>query len=324
MRSHVDLPEKERNVEQYLYLSMLPAGNSPEEVFLSMKELQWSEVDGIELSGDIKRKLFTEHKSVYKTIQKILSMKKETKGRSIDQVLFDIMERKNVISTKITNIIKESSVDCITNTRDDIQLNEKCLRFSSKVIEEEAHFPGINSSELNEIDQKQFQSTFIYKLDPDIYVILAKKEEKDIYIYYQLSNVGESVDVRYIRENGSRLGEYEPDRKRYIIYEGKSHELDNLLGSKLSVFQSIYTVPEIIIRSKIEKQLFPQLNEIINSDNLLGLIIKYNPNGRLFFSPKRESNVIWLYDYQKYKENYYSTEMIKPIIIRNKKMYISN
>ena len=48
------------------------------------------------------------------------------------------MERKNNISNKIKNIIKESSVDCIQTTRDDIQLNEKCLRFSSKVADEES------------------------------------------------------------------------------------------------------------------------------------------------------------------------------------------
>ena len=303
---------------------MLPEGNTPEDVFMSMKELEWNEVEKIDNSENIKQILFTEHKSVYKTIQKILSMKKETKGRSIDQVLFDIMERKNKISTKITNIIKEASVDCIQNTRDDIQLNEKCLRFSSKVVEEEAHFPGINSSELNEIDQKQFQSTFIYKIEPDIFVLLAKKEGNDIYVYYQVSNVGEDIDVRYVRENGFRLGEYDPLHKLYLINEGKFHELNELLGTKFSVFQSIYSIPEIVMKTKIEKDIFPHLDEIINEENLKSIIIKYNPTERLFYSPKRTSNVIWLYEYQKYKENYYSIDMIKPILIRNKKVYLSN
>ena len=324
MESHNDLPESERNVEQYLYVAMLPEGNTPEDVFMSMKELEWNEVEKIDNSENIKQILFTEHKSVYKTIQKILSMKKETKGRSIDQVLFDIMERKNKISTKITNIIKEASVDCIQNTRDDIQLNEKCLRFSSKVVEEEAHFPGINSSELNEIDQKQFQSTFIYKIEPDIFVLLAKKEGNDIYVYYQVSNVGEDIDVRYVRENGFRLGEYDPLHKLYLINEGKFHELNELLGTKFSVFQSIYSIPEIVMKTKIEKDIFPHLDEIINEENLKSIIIKYNPTERLFYSPKRTSNVIWLYEYQKYKENYYSIDMIKPILIRNKKVYLSN
>ena len=328
MESHNELPEDKRNVEQYLYLSMLPDGNSPEEIFLSMKELHWNEVENIEYTNNIKNILFKEHKSVYKTILKLLSMKKETKGRSIDQVLFDIMEKKHLISNKITNIIKESSIDCIQNTRDDIQLNEKCLRFSSKVINEEAHFPGINSSELNEIDQKQFKSTFIYKIDPDIYVILATSITtstwRPTYIYYQLPNVTSNVDVRYIRENGILLGEYNPLQKIFTIYEGKEHQLDELLGNKLSVFQSIYTVSELIMKNKIEKELFPPLDEIKKDENLKGLIIKYNPSEVLFYSPIRTSNVIWLYEYQRYKENNYSTDMIKPLLLRNKKVYISN
>ena len=328
MESHNELPEDKRNVEQYLYLSMLPDGNSPEEIFLSMKELHWNEVENIEYTNNIKNILFKEHKSVYKTILKLLSMKKETKGRSIDQVLFDIMEKKHLISNKITNIIKESSIDCIQNTRDDIQLNEKCLRFSSKVINEEAHFPGINSSELNEIDQKQFKSTFIYKIDPDIYVILATSITtstwRPTYIYYQLPNITSNVDVRYIRENGILLGEYNPLQKIFTIYEGKEHQLDELLGNKLSVFQSIYTVSELIMKNKIEKELFPPLDEIKKDENLKGLIIKYNPSEVLFYSPKRTSNVIWLYEYQRYKENNYSTDMIKPLLLRNKKVYISN
>ena len=72
---------------------------------------------------------------------KILSMKKETNCSSIDQILFDIMERKYNISSKITDIIKfYRSVDCIQNTRDDIQLNQKCLRYSKKLDGEEGKF----------------------------------------------------------------------------------------------------------------------------------------------------------------------------------------
>ena len=154
--------------------------------------------------------------------------------------------------------------------------------------------------------------------------MLAKKEGNDIYVYYQVSNVGEDIDVRYVRENGFRLGEYDPLHKLYLINEGKFHELNELLGTKFSVFQSIYSIPEIVMKTKIEKDIFPHLDEIINEENLKSIIIKYNPTERLFYSPKRTSNVIWLYEYQKYKENYYSIDMIKPILIRNKKVYLSN
>ena len=133
------LPEDKRNVEQYLYLSFLPEGHGVEEIFKSLKELEWEEVKDIEDGPDIKNRLINDHQNVYKTIQKLSSMKDDTLNRTADQLLFDTMEKKHQISLKITDIIKESSVDCIQNTRDDIQLNEKCLRFSEKVLHQKMH-----------------------------------------------------------------------------------------------------------------------------------------------------------------------------------------
>ena len=57
----------------------------------------------------------------------------ETKDRTVDQIIFDIMERKININNKILDIIKESSIDCIQNTKDDPVINEKCLRFYEKL-----------------------------------------------------------------------------------------------------------------------------------------------------------------------------------------------
>ena len=324
MESHTDLPEDERNVEQYLYLTMLPEGNTVEEVFDSLQELEWSEVDKISISGDVKKELIEKHKSVYKTITKIISMKKETKGRTVDQELFDIMERKYNISSKISEIIKEASVDCIQNTRDDIQLNEKCLRFSKKLEQEEAHFPGITSSQLNEIDQKQFKSHFTFHIKPDTYVVLAKKNEQDIFIYYRVQDEGGNIDIRYIRENGIRIADYDPFQKVLSYYEKKEHPLNESLGKKFSVFQSIYDVPEYLIESKIEKNIFPGLDEIINDENKKGLIIKYNISEKLFYSPVKQSTIIKLYDYQNYIENPETIESSEPLILRNGKLFKTN
>jgi hypothetical protein len=324
MESHTDLPDDERNVEQYLYLTMLPEGNTVEEVFDSLQELEWSEVDKISLSDDVKKELVEKHKSVYKTITKILSMKKETKGRTVDQELFDIMERKYNISSKISEIIKEASVDCIQNTRDDIQLNEKCLRFSKKLEQEEAHFPGITSSQLNEIDQKQFKSHFTFHIKPDTYVVLAKKNEQDIFIYYRVQDEGGNIDIRYIRENGIRLADYDPFQKYLSYYEKNDHPLNELLGKKFSVFQSIYDVPEYLIESKIEKSIFPGLDEIINDENKKGVIIKYNISEKLFYSPVKQSRIIKLYDYQNYIDNPETIESSEALILRNGKLFKTN
>jgi hypothetical protein len=318
------LPEDKRNVEQYLYLSFLPEGDTVEEIFKSLKELDWEEVKDIEDGSDIKARLVNEHQQAYKTIQKILSMKKETHGRTSDQLLFDTMEKKNKISLKITDIIKESSVDCIQNTRDDIQLNEKCLRFSDKVSAENAHFPGITSERLNELDSKQFKASFKYVIQPDIYVVAAKKDNKDIFIYYRLKNADDNVDVRYIRENGKYVCDYDEATKSFGYYEGKDHYLNKQLGSKLSVFQTIFKASDTMLENKINKEIFPDLDEIKDLDNFVGNIIKYNVDERLFYSPKTVSKVLKLYEYEKFKENNYSEKFMKPIYVRNKKIFIKS
>lgn len=322
MESHSILPEEDRNVEQYIYLSHLPNGKTVEEIFDSMKLLKWNEVEGIDRTDDIKMTLVNKYKSVYKTVQKIISIKKETNDRSIDQMLFDIMERKNKISLKLTDIIRESAVDCIQNTRDDIELNEKCLRFSSKVKSEEAHFPGLTSRDLNIVDKRQYKANFTFHIEPNIYVITASKEGKDIYIYYQLNVSDKDIDIRYIRENGKRICDYEPDINKFIMYSSGGNILDEYLGNKFSVFQEIYSVSDHIRENKIKKDIFPDLDEILNIDYLYGHIIKYNISEKLFFSPyKKSSKIIKLYDNKLYNKHNQTITMINPIIIRNKKVF---
>tara|TARA_B100001094_G_scaffold118236_1_gene114000 strand:+ start:1271 stop:5116 length:3846 start_codon:yes stop_codon:yes gene_type:complete len=296
--SHNDLPPDERNVDEYLYVAAIPEGETVEELFKTLKESNWPEISDIDYEENIKLKLIEKHKSIHKTITKMISMKRETQNRTVDQLLFDIMEKKQNISSKISNIIKESSVDCIKNTRDDIQLNEKCLRFSSKLKEENSHFPGLTSHELNELDQKQFTTKFQYFIKPNIYVVIAKKENDDsIAVYYELNknDISNDMDVRYIRENGTRLCDYDPLKKIFTYYERKDHELNDKISKQFSVFQSLYTVPEYIYENKILKSKFPTINEIINSKNHIGYIIKYNVNGKMFYSPVSKTNIIKLY-----------------------------
>ena len=45
-------------------------------------------------------------------------------------------------------------------------------RYSKKVLDEE-YEPGITSAKLNEIDQKQFKSNYMFHIKPDNYVVLA-------------------------------------------------------------------------------------------------------------------------------------------------------
>jgi hypothetical protein len=325
IESHSDLPESERNVDQYLYLSFIPDGEDVDEVFHSLKQLQWSEVDDINITENIKDTLFSNHKGVYKTIQQILQVKKETDDRTADQVLFDIMEKKHKVSLSITDIIKESAIDCIQHTKDDIQLNEKCIRFPDDVKQEDTHFPGITSNTLNQMDKKQFQLNFIYNVEDNIYVISGKENNIPIFIYYEINDDHKEMDVRYIRENGKRMCDYKPHLRKFIIYEPNDNPINKHLGSKFSVFQSIYEVSDDIIEGSISQGIFPPLNEIIIDENFNGLIIKYNIHETLFYSPKQKlEHLFKLYHYDEYISNGYSTESMKMIILRKKKSYISN
>ena len=103
-----------------------------------MKENEelWPAVKDINITSDIKETILENYPEVYNKMNKILSVKIETDDRTMDQMLFDIMEKKNKISLLITDIIKESSVDCIQNSRDDFALNQRCLRFSEKLQDE--------------------------------------------------------------------------------------------------------------------------------------------------------------------------------------------
>ena len=320
--SHPGIPENERNVEQYLYLSTLPKGDTIETLFRELKNNKWPELYDIDDGDDIKIRLFEKHKAVYKNLTKIISMKKETKDRTIDQIIFDIMEKKNIISSNIIDIIKESSVDCIQNTRDDIQLNNKCLRFFNELKKEDSHFPGIKSSELNKIDIKQFKSNFLYYIKPDTYVISAKQTDNELnkYIYYRLNDSSDEIDVRYIRENGLQICDFIPSKELFLYYELKEHELNEELGDLFSVFQSIYKANDKTL-SKIKESKFPTIKDIKNNNHLIGYIIKYNISERLFFSPLNISKIIKLYDINHYIYNDYSTEGIAYIILRKGKLF---
>ena len=93
MDSHQDLPEEERNVEQYLYLSILPDGNTIEDIFKSLKQLNWDQTKDID-NNITKQELNDNHNDVYKLIQSIQKVKENSNNKTSDELLFDISERK--------------------------------------------------------------------------------------------------------------------------------------------------------------------------------------------------------------------------------------
>jgi hypothetical protein len=324
-KSHVDFEdESKRTVEQYLYLSFLPKGDSIESIYINMKDddILWPELKDINIDTNISNQLLSNYPSIYNNINKILSVKIETNDRTLDQILLDIMERKNKISITITDIIKESSVDCIQNTRDDFNLNQKCLRFTEKIEDEISIFPGVTAENLNTIDTKQLKTKFYNINKTNLYVIPARQNDKNINIYYELDNADSNIDIRYIRENGIRICDVNLEVKKIFFYEGKKHPFNKILGNKFSVFQTIYSINDDLYEN-MQQGLFQDISKLISEDMIKGYSIKYNVNERLFFK-FYEDRITRLYDYELIEYNRFIRDDYQCIIIYNEKLYIAN
>jgi len=321
------LPVSKQNVEQYLYLSLFPEGNNIEEMFTSIKDLDWDITKDIELQDNFNQYLLDNHKNVYTLIQKIMNMKSTARSGTTDQMLFDIMERKYNINEKLNNIIKESSVDCIQHTTDDPILNSKCIQFTEKLQNEIAYFPGIDDNELNQIDNIQFKSTFSYFIKPDNIIVSSQTKTNDnIFSYYKINPKYRDEDARYIKENGIILCDVFVNENKFFKYENEKFFLNTKITNKFSVIQSIYHVPfeDPIYDDYIYKDKFPSL-ELITEQYLVGYKIKYNINDKLFFMPtnSHDRNVYKLYDYEKYLENGYNFDGEQFLVIYDNKFYES-
>jgi len=303
LHSHDDLDPKDRTVEEYLYLSVLPSGTSIDEIYQSIKE--W---DTIPKLKDVKQELAEgNNKDTKETIEMIQNI-----GLSVDQKIFDIMEKKHKVSQNMIDIIKESSLDCIQHTRDDPYVNERCVRFSNMLMNELAYFPGVSSEELFEIDVKQLRAAFVLFMKPNTYVVGSGENQ---YIYYESDKP--DLDIRYIRENAKKLCIMSLDDMNIYFYADKEHDLNDELGKQFSVYQDMYSL-EKYYDSVVEKK-FPSVKTVL-SDERIGYKIKYNPNEMMFFSPNEVNRLLRLYKFEEYIEK----KMVKPLIICNKEVFIQD
>ena len=77
----------------------------------------------------------------YPRREKIDNIKKESFDITADEKLYNIMEKKYKLSSVVTDVIKESSVDCMQNTRDDIK---NFIKFDLSPIINETKIKVIN------------------------------------------------------------------------------------------------------------------------------------------------------------------------------------
>ena len=341
MKSHTQLPKEDRNVEQYLYLSTLPQGVNLESVYKSLKNDENNTWLIPELSGEnIKVELNKpENRDFKEILDSIIRINVDTAGESADNHLFEIMERKYRVSLEINSVIKESSLDCIQHTRDDPELNDKCIRFSDKLSGEIAYFPGISAKVLENIDIIQLKAKYLYHIKPNVYVVSASNDEgNNIFIYYEYSpsaaegregkDKSEAVDIRYIREKGRRLCDVYLDSMMILNYVEKEHPYNKRLGKEFSVYQEIYTLDDNIIDEYISQDEFPSLEKILVKDSLKGYKLKYNVNDTFYYmgndSILPEVCIQKIYPYQIYIDENYKTDNILPRVIYNGNLYIKN
>ena len=333
MRSHIELDKDQRNVEQYLYLSTLPRGNNLEEIYKSLKNdlyKTWS-IPLID-DKDIKTELVKpQYREIKEKLDSIMRINNDNDGESADIHLFNIMERKYRISLEINSVIKESSLDCIQHTRDDPQLNDRCIRFSDKLSGEISYFPGISAEILENIDLIQLKAKYLYHIKPNIYVISASNDiDNNIYIYYEYSTNKkiEDIDVRYIRDNATRLCDVYLDTMMVLNYADNNHLYNKKLTKEFSVYQEIYVLMNNIYDDYINLDKFPPLKDLLNKDLLKGYKLKYNVNDTYYYmgldSILPDKYIQRIYPYHIYEDEHYRIDNIKARVIYNGELYIQD
>ena len=328
MKSHLELDEKERTVEQYLYLSTFPEGDTYDMIYNDLKRNETWSLPECESDKVIEELSKANNRDIKSLFDMIITIRNDSGGESTDIHLFGVMQRKYLISLEINSVIKESSLDCIQHTRDDPILNDKCIRFSDKLNNEIAYFPGIGSRLLELVDAKQLEANLIYHIKPNIYVIYGYDKTKRIFIYYQYDKEkDEEIDIRYIRDNGTILGEIYENEKIILKYVSQNHPHNEKLGKEFSVYQEMYSLyDDLDDLDDLDETQFPSLDRLTSKDNLEGYKLKYNINDTYYFLGKQsivdDNSITKIYPYKLFVEENYTEVYMKPIIIYNGKLYI--
>ena len=331
MRSHTQLPKEDRNVEQYLYLATLPKGDNLESVYKSLRNDDndtWlmPEFNEDNIKVELNKPEYRDFKEV---LDSIIRVNVDTGGESADNHLFEIMERKYRVSLEISSVIKESSLDCIQHTRDDPELNDKCIRFGDKLSGEIAYFPGISARTLENIDIVQLKAKYLYHIKPNVYVISASNDEgNNLFIYYEyLSTEEKEPDIRYVREKGRRLCDVYIDSMMILNYVQRDHPYNKRLGKEFSVYQEIYTLDDDVIDEYISQDEFPPLKQLLVKDSLKGYKLKYNVNDTFYYmgldSILPDKCIQRIYPYQLYIDENYKIDNISARVIYSGELFIN-
>lgn len=329
MRSHAFLDKKDRNVEQYMYVSTLPESTQLESIYSQLvKDDTWSLPEWSDIRAALSK---AENKSYKDLLESVVNINTNSDQLTTDQYLFQVMESKHKISTEITQVIKESSLDCIAHTKDTPELNDRCIRFSDSLQGEIAYFPGVPSHLLETIDVKQLRATTLVHLKPNIYVVSGSdKSNNQRFIYYeydlQQDETRDEIDIRYLRDNATRVLDLFTEERMACYFMNKEHPQDALFGKEFSVYQEIYMIQEDTLQEAFDRESFPSLSKLIQEDLLQGYKLKYNINQTYYYihAPIDPDRIIKMYPYTEFQQDNYTTNALRPIILHNDSLYIAS
>ena len=324
MRSHSDLKPKERTVEQYLYLSVIPKGVNVDTAYDSVSKLPtWGAPTLTDVTTDLTK---NQHKEFKEILENLVNISIQEQNLSVDDQLFNKMETKYKVSQEINAVIKESALDCIPHTRDDPDVQDRCIRFSSKLQGELAFFPGMTAFNVETLDTTQLRATLRIFQGSDICIVSTTGTEPML-IYYrytlQRDETREDLDIRYLRENATRVADLYPDKRLLLAYVSKDHPMNEPLGKEFSVFQELYEVVEEIDLTG-DDPTAPSLLETLAHDPK-GYKLKYNINGTFYMSEHRALSdpraIVKLYPYKQYEAHNYECHAIRPLVLYNDAIY---
>ena len=159
------------------------------------------------------------------------------------------------------------------------------------------------------------KASFIKFIKPNHYVISGGDNE---YIYYEVDEEQESVDVRYLRENSKKVCEVSLNDMNMYLYADKDHSLNSELGKQFSVYQDIYTL-DPYYEKIVNEQLFPTIDAITKKDKQ-GYKIKYNINEMMFYSENQPDKLVRLYRF----DEYMNQQISKALFIYDGDVYIED
>jgi len=104
------------------------------------------------------------------------------------------------------------------------------------------------------------------------------------------------------------------------MYITENHELDEKMGTKLSVFQKIFIIDSKILNEIRDHDIFPNIPSLTKV--ILGYKIKNNISESFYYYPHIENkHIMRIYDYLTCESNGYDVSNMSPIIVHKKEFY---